>query len=226
MFSQNIVELRFQRLSKSPLLGSSRFECKVDLGIVAMAPSELPSAESVLYSRTKDGSGAFDIVLKNPFKRELLIKNLKIDASRPGIYNDCCCPPTAVFSVADEIKLVAASGDHRQSIAGAYEEKLNGSNYQVEAKGQINFDQCSRVVHLSLDLPVAVGLSSSEFTVIRILLPGHFKITKTFFVNGKDSSVPKPALVNDGGLEIFTDFTFTLASEVDDLAIVASYSRR
>lgn len=226
MFSRNIVELRFQRLSKSPLLGMPIFGSKVDLGIVTMAPTELPLVEEVLRSKASDGSTAFDIIINNKFPRELLIKQLKIDASRPGIYNNCCCPPTAVFSVTNEIKLVTAKGDHRQSIAGTYEEKLNGSNYQIEATGQIDFDPCSRVVKLSLNFPVAVGLPPNQFTRIRIILPSHLKITKAVFINGKELTVPEPALINDGDLEVFTEFTFTLASNIDDLSIIALYDRR
>jgi hypothetical protein len=221
-FSRNVARLDFRAAAAGPLLKTPRYNASVDLGAIAFAPSQLPQVSQVILSKAADGSHRFEVILKNPLKQEVLLKEVKVQASRPGTDKDCCCPPSAVFAIANILTLTTSG-----SLSGSFKEALHSTAYNVEAKGEIELKPCNSLRSLSLTLPVAVSLPGDQFTEIQIVFPERMKIEGAAFKYGKASDVPDAKMVDDGAIDRFTRFTFVLKTSADDEApIVASYPRQ
>jgi len=221
-YSRNIPGLEFRSAGAGPLLKAQRYTSSVDLGIIDLTTSQLPQVAQVILSTGADGARRFDITLRNSLKNEVLLKEVTLEASRLGTAEHCCCPPMAIFAVSSALVINTAG-----SVTGSFEERLHSKDYRIEAKGEIDFDPCNHMRLLSLTLPTEVSLPGDQFTIIQILMPARMRIDKATFVNGKTSEVPNAKLVDNGELDHFTSFTFSIRTSADDEAmIVAHYSSK
>lgn len=223
-YTRNIADLSYLKTA-SPILKAVEYKARLDLGEIRLSASELPRVEQILLSTAPDGSNKFDLILSNPLKKNLLVKNISIEALRPGTDSDCCCPPTAVFVLSDTITINAGSSI-RMEAAGKFKEMKRGKDYLIASLGEITLDPCKSLAALSLKLPTGFSLSNSDFTSIQIILPPRITIQSSHYSFGTDGDKPDPDSIKSGSVEIFKEFRFALkTSDEAEPEIVGTYRK-
>lgn len=199
----------------------------VDIGIVKLEASELPTIEQIIYSQVDD-CYHFEITLHNPLKRTFLIREARIEAFKPGSDFNCCCPPNAIFKVGNTLEIVAG-GKNRRLTEGDFRELKRVSDNTVKANGFIEVDGCNDSVALGLRLPTSFILPANRYIAVHVILPKSFNIADSRLLFAEPMSKNNETILLQSfkevlELESFSLYTFAfLTLKEDELEILGSY---
>lgn len=215
-YSRNIPSLRFENDTTY-----------INLRTVNLIESELPRIERIVAGKKKGEGIKFEITLNNPLNKDFLITELEVNAIKFGDGSLCCCPPSAVFKLDEQLEIVAG-GEFSKDVKGSFKEEVRGNDYQLQAKGSIIKDGCDGSEQLSLSMPASFVLPSSEFTAIHVILPTNLRIIDSEYSYQVDflepSSKPDTELIGDGASRRFNAYFFSLRTNMEDeLEIKGAY---
>lgn len=193
----------------------------IDIGSVKLKQSDLPRVEQIIRSVEKDGAFRFELTFHNPLNREYLIRNVIVEAFRPGDGSMCCCPPSAVFAIQPSLQVVAG-GKSGKRLRGGYRELVNGANRLYPTKGEIEKSGCDKEEHVTISFDGAVKLPAHDYTAVHIVVPRKVMITRANYCcvgEGTDYDnlgTPSADLIGNGQMNRYGLFRFTFATTLGD----------
>lgn len=215
-----VVAPNFKKYRRNiPALAFQAGASAVDLGQIRLQPSELPSVAQVIRSATSAQTVAFRVVLKNPLKREVFVRAVKVSAEREGRNVSCAVGGKATFVLNDKIQLEASAG---QVLAtGSFQETTRGVGFDVAANGTASVNLCGGHATLSLELPTAFTIPASAYSAVDFILPSRFNVR--IVRSSRPGAEAYAAVLSSASAYDNYVFAFTTDRE-EELEIVARYS--
>jgi hypothetical protein len=157
-------------------------EANVSLGEVKLIESNLPKVEQVIFSLSANGNQRFEFVLSNRNQRSLLIKTIRIEASRivqaSSMTGDPCGDLFASYEIDSKIDIRA--GRAKRAVSGKFRNLSRSRDYEVALKGVAmglcGIDGIDEADLLYLEMPTAIVLPLNEFAFIILDLPSKFRV--------------------------------------------------
>ena len=218
-YSRNIPQIKFQKN-----------QAWIDVGLIKLVPSELPTIQQILHFRGKDESHRIEITLHNPLKREFLVTQLGLRA-HGETPNGIACGIN--IGQGPEIKIeqtlkITSVGTDTMSVESTFRDTTRREDYSAKAKGYIKRRVCGGLwapEDFFLEIPVSFVLPSNQYIKFSIELPKRFNVVEVKDMDYLEGAPPKLKAIADGNVDYFGYYTLSIrTSKEEELEIKGGIS--